>query len=222
MSEIKSPITLTTGASVSSKRLVKLSSGTAIHNTATSTDKPIGISDYAGASGDNIVVRLLSEGGTIEVTAAGAISQDALVYAAAAGKVQALPTAGGQYKQIGIAMEAATTDGDITEVLPYEFGKLVNVTEEITASGALSVVEGVASELDSSGGAIAGTLADGSVVGQKKFIVMTNASNSSTVSIAHHATSDPEVATFDAVDEFLELVWTGTEWETVKATATFV
>ena len=220
MSEIKSPITFTTGAAVSAKRLVKLSSSEVIHNTA--ADDAIGASDYAADDGDNVAVRLLSEPGSLEITAAGTITADADVYAAAAGKVQALPSDGGQYKKIGIALEAATADGDIIEVLPYEVGKLENVTETITETGALSVVDGVASELDSTDGAITGTLADGSVIGQKKFIVMTDQTNSSTVSIEHHVTSDPEVATFNAVDEFLELVWTGTEWETIKATATFV
>jgi hypothetical protein len=222
MSECKSPITLTTSADVSSKRLVKLSSGTVLHNTSTSTDSPIGVSDYAGASGDNIAIRLLSEPGTIEMTSSGAISQDASVYAADAGKIQALPTTGGAYKRIGTAMEASTLDGDIIEILPSLSDDIEYVAETILSSGSVSVVNGVATQIDSSGGSIAATLADGSVIGQKKFIVMTDASNSSTVSIAHHATSDPEVATFDAVDEFLELVWTGTEWETVKATATFV
>jgi len=51
---------------------------------------------------------------------------------------------------------------------------------------------------------------------------MTEASNSSTVSIALHESSDPEVATFNAVDEYLVLEWSGTEWVTIKATATFV
>lgn len=222
MSEIKSPITLLTSEEVSQKRLLKLSAGAVLHNTSDVTDNPVGTSDYYAASGDAVAVRLLSEAGTLEITAAGVISQNADVYAADAGKVQALPTDGGAYKKVGVAMEASTADGDIIEVLPYESGDIEYVAESIIASGSVSVVPGVATQLDSSSAAIAGTLADGSVIGQKKFIVMTDATNSSTVSIAHHETSDPEVATFDAVDEFLELVWTGTEWATVKATATFV
>ena len=35
-----------------------------------------------------------------------------------------------------------------------------------------------------------------------------------------HETSDPEVFTFDAVNELLVLVWAGFEWATLKATAT--
>lgn len=128
MSEIKSPITIETGAAVSAKRLVQLSSGKAIHNTATATNDPIGVSDYAGASGDNIAVRLLSEAGTIEMTAGGAITSGADVYAAAAGKVQALPAAAATYRKVGIAMEAATADGDIIEVLPYDYQATTTVS----------------------------------------------------------------------------------------------
>jgi hypothetical protein len=51
---------------------------------------------------------------------------------------------------------------------------------------------------------------------------MTDASNSSTLTIASHETADAEVATFDAVDEYLVLEWSGTEYVTIKATATFV
>jgi len=218
MSETKSKITLTTGAAVSQKRLVQLSTGTAIHNVATT--KPIGVADYAAASGDNVAVNLLSGEQTIEITAAGAISLDADVYAAAAGKVQALPTDGGNYIKIGVAMEAATADGDIIEILPYAVSEEVQVAE--TATGTYTLDATVATEIDSSAAAVTGTLGDGDYVGQLKTIVMTDASNSSTVSITNHETSDPEVATFDAVDEYWLGVWTGTEWATVSNTCTFV
>jgi hypothetical protein len=113
--------TFITGAAVSAKRLVKLSSGEVVHNTATATDDPIGISQYAGADGDAIGVRLINDAGTFECTAAGAITADADVYAAADGKVQALPAAAATYRRIGKALEAATADGDIIEILPYDY-----------------------------------------------------------------------------------------------------
>lgn len=129
MSEAKSPITLEAGAAVASKRLVKLSSGTMVYNTETETDNPIGATEYATASGENGSVRLLSEAGTLELTASGAISQDADVYAADDGEIQALPTAAGTYRKVGIAMEAATADGDIIQVLPYDYNATTTVTE---------------------------------------------------------------------------------------------
>lgn len=128
MSEVKSPITFTTGAAVAAKRLVKLSSSEVIHNTVTDTDNPIGISEYPAADGDNVLVRLLSEAGSLEMTAAGVISADADVYAGANGKIQSLPSGVGDYKKIGIALEAATADGDIIEILPYGVGTITTVS----------------------------------------------------------------------------------------------
>lgn len=72
-------------------------------------------------------------------------------------------------------------------------------------------------EINSSGGAVTATLGSGTTIGQQKMFVMTQASNSSTLSVTNHVTSDPEVFTFDAVDEALLLQWTGTEWMTVHA-----
>lgn len=92
--------------------------------------------------------------------------------------------------------------------------------ETITAASPTLEHRG-ASILDSSSNAITATLPDGKRVGQIKTIVMSNATNPSTVSATYHETSDPEVATFDAVDETWVLSWTGTEWTTLKATCTF-
>ena len=76
--------------------------------------------------------------------------------------------------------------------------------------------------LDSTAGAISMTVGSGTYVGQILTIVMTNATASSTVTITNHQTSDPEVATFDAVDETGVFMWTGTEWITIFATCTFL
>ena len=74
--------------------------------------------------------------------------------------------------------------------------------------------------IDSSGGAVTGTLGSGVYIGQIKTIVMSDSTTSSTVSVSLHVESDPEVFTFDAVDETLVVMWTGTEWATIYATAT--
>ena len=118
-------------------------------------------------------------------------------------------------------MEAATADGDIIEIMPYEFGKEVSVDTTVTIAAPV-IVPGSVTLIDSGTQAVDGTLADDTVIGRETYIVMTEASNSSTVSIEHHVTSDPEVATFDAVDETLTLKWNGTEYETIHASATFV
>lgn len=87
-----------------------------------------------------------------------------------------------------------------------------------TATGTYSfTLYGMMSQaiIDSSGGAVTATLGSGSHIGQMIAIVMTDASNSSTVSVTNHETSDPEVFTFADVDDALLLMWTGTEWITV-------
>ena len=66
------------------------------------------------------------------------------------------------------------------------------------------------------------TVPSGTYIGQPLFVVMTSNSNAKIISLSvtNHETSDPEVFTFDAADEMLELRWSGTEWVTIKATAT--
>jgi len=110
-----SPFTRTTGGAVSVYRLVKLSGATVVVNTATATDEPIGVSQAAAASGAVVALRDIKHGGTHKVTAAGAISAGAKIYAADDGKVQALPGSAGTYREVGRALEAATADGDIIE-----------------------------------------------------------------------------------------------------------
>lgn len=100
-------------------------------------------------------------------------------------------------------------------------GGIVGFEETITADASALRIYG-ASQLDSTSNKVDSTLADGSIIGDIKTIVMTEASNSSTVTIAHHQTEDAEVATFDAVDEVGVFLWSGTEWVTVFATCTFL
>jgi len=75
---------------------------------------------------------------------------------------------------------------------------------------------------DTTSNAIAATLGDGDFIGQIKTMVLATrpGTNDVTLTVTNHVTSDPEVFTFDAVDEALALLWTGTEWVTLYATAT--
>lgn len=116
------------GGTIPANALVKLSSGEVVVCTATSTDIPIGVALYAAADGENVAVKLLNCGGTVEMIASEAISQGEAVYAAADGEIQDLPTANGTYKMIGYAMEAATADQDIIEVLPAGFTTTATVS----------------------------------------------------------------------------------------------
>lgn len=81
------------------------------------TDKGIGVATRAAtAAGDIIDVALDSKPGTIKMIASEALDAGATVYSEASGKVQ--DTAQATAFQVGVAMEAATADGDIIEVMP--------------------------------------------------------------------------------------------------------
>ena len=127
MSERKG-FSLVAAAAQVAKRLVKQSSGQAAYNTATATDIPIGVTQLNVGSGDVQSVKALNDGGSVEIEAAGAITREADVYAAADGRIQALPAGAGDYRKIGMAMEAASGAGSIIEVLPYDYNTVTTVT----------------------------------------------------------------------------------------------
>ena len=122
-------ITLQVGAAaVEPYRLVKTPAGV-VHNTETSTDEPLGSTEYGAAAEGRMMVRLLSDPGLHMLEASGAIAAGAKVFADDDGKIQALPETAGTYRRIGTAMEAATVDGDVIPVLPYGY----NTTETVSS-----------------------------------------------------------------------------------------
>ncbi len=86
----------------------------------------------------------------------------------------------------------------------------------IAASGAIPITT-LGSYLDSSGGALAMTLADG-VAGQMKFIKCDTAGNDGVVTPA--TLYDGATLTFDAADEVALLIFDGTSWSIVYNTST--
>lgn len=79
-------------------------------------DKDIGTAvTPAFAAGDDISVRLRTAAGTHKMVAVEALAVGATVYTEAAGKVQ--DTAQATAFQVGTALEAASADGDVIEVL---------------------------------------------------------------------------------------------------------
>lgn len=66
-------------------------------------------------SGDVRAVRHWNAAGTYQMVASGAISANARVYTAASGKISATPGNGSKF--VGIALEAASADNDIIEVV---------------------------------------------------------------------------------------------------------
>ena len=85
---------------------------------ATATTEAIGVATRQGVSGDIVNVDTLNKPGTVRMVASGAISANARVYGAAAGKITATQATGAFLQ--GIAREAATADGDEIEVYPIQ------------------------------------------------------------------------------------------------------
>lgn len=108
------------GSAINKYLRVKLSSGTL--TTAGITDREIGVlTDRAEASvHTNVLLRTAA--GTTPMVASAAITAGALVYTAASGKIG--NSASTAYL-VGIALEAATADGDIIEVLRNSHGDTV-------------------------------------------------------------------------------------------------
>ena len=59
------------------------------------------------------------------------------------------------------------------------------------------------------------TLPDGYERGEIKKFIMSNATNSMSLSVTHHLTSSPETFTFDAVTDELQLQWCAGNWVTI-------
>lgn len=104
----------TSNAALAQYRRVKLvSAGTVGY--AGAVDMSIGTTrNDVDASGRRIAVELSNLEGTVTMTAAGAIAVNSLVYGAADGKVDDIDNGNLE----GVALEAATGDGSLIEVLP--------------------------------------------------------------------------------------------------------
>ncbi|MCP4571482.1 MAG: DUF2190 family protein [bacterium] len=100
-------------------------------------DIEIGTTEAPVLAAGPAAVRLRSAQGTAKMTAAGAIAAGAAVYSAAGGKVNDVAS----MFRVGIALDAATADGDVIEVLRDTAGKAVATAEDHTAADTLTVAE---------------------------------------------------------------------------------
>jgi hypothetical protein len=90
-------------------------------------DTPIGvITDEAAAIGDIVNLALLgSARSTLRMVASGVIGQGALVEPAASGRVQTLGVGAGTHHVVGRALDAAAAAGDVIEVDPHYFLRVI-------------------------------------------------------------------------------------------------
>jgi hypothetical protein len=102
-------------AAVKGQRVMLNSSGGVDLATAVN-GVTIGVVTQDCASGDSVTVKLLTAPGTFEVTANGAITAGAVCYGGASGKLS--PTSVSSNTASFRAIEAATADGDLIEVIP--------------------------------------------------------------------------------------------------------
>ena len=90
-------------------------------------DIPIGvITDEAVAAGDLVNVALLgAASSTVRMVASAAIAQGALVEPAASGRIATLGAGAGTHHVVGRALDAAAAAGDVIEVDPYYFLRVI-------------------------------------------------------------------------------------------------
>ena len=98
---------------------------------AGSGEQHIGITEYAVATGEKVAVKLRTHPGTQEAIAAEAIAVGATIYGAADGEVK--DTSAGT--AIGIAIEAATADQDIIEIVEFTVISTTAATISIADAG---------------------------------------------------------------------------------------
>lgn len=114
----------TADAAIGKNERVKLDSDGKI-TQAGLADRCVGVAQNAAfASGDIVNVQLYSAPGTMKMIAVEALAAGAAVYSEASGKVQ--DTAAATSYLVGIALEAATADGDVIEVMPMTGGITAN------------------------------------------------------------------------------------------------
>ena len=107
--------------------LAKVGAASNTVNIAGAADTPIGvITDEAAAIGDIVNVALFgSARSTLRMVASGAITQGSLLEPAANGRVQTLTGAVGTHHVVGRALDAAANAGDVIEVDPHYFLRVI-------------------------------------------------------------------------------------------------
>lgn len=112
-------ITLILGEDITEEyKLVKIdNTGRAVVTTGVldADSATVGVNQRSGVTGDAVDVRLITGGDTFKAVAAKAIALGDECYTAAAGKVTDATTSA---SIVGVAIDAATADGDVIEIVP--------------------------------------------------------------------------------------------------------
>lgn len=150
MASVEEVKTFTANGAIGGKLRVKITAASATVppqvELAGAGEQHIGVTEVAAADGEMIAVRLRNADGTHEVTAAGAFAVGAVLYGAASGKVDDASSG----TAIGIAVEAATADGDIVEVVDMTVISTTAATVSVADSGgftAQTTVEAALAEI---------------------------------------------------------------------------
>jgi len=109
--------TFVAGEALDAYMLVDIESdGSVTKASETSVGTQIGYTVAPAASGEAASISLVVGGGTSYAIADDAVAIGAVIYSAAGGKVSAT---GVGAQRIGLAVSAATADGDVIEVIAY-------------------------------------------------------------------------------------------------------
>lgn len=134
----------TAGEALIDKRRVKIESGTVTDPPevvyADAGEQHIGMVVGSVADGEIVTVKLINVSGTVEGVAAGAFARGATLYGAADGKIDDASSG----SALGIAVEAATADGD--EVEWTAFAVLSTGAANVSVADAGSIITGVTVE----------------------------------------------------------------------------
>lgn len=132
MAEVGSPMTFTASLEIAQKLRVKMKASTTTTppeiDLAGVGQRGIGTNEFLVAINKSAAINAYNKGGTLEMVANGAISVGADVFPAASGKISA--TVAGE--AMGLAIEAATADDDIIEILPYSIDNQSTSMQGIT------------------------------------------------------------------------------------------
>ena len=106
-------VTLTASEAITGGRLVAVTGTRLVAPAVADSAAVVGVAGYDAEAGDTVTV-YTRPSGVHSLTASGAIAAGAKVAAAATGKVQ---TVAALLNPIGIALEAATADLDVVDVM---------------------------------------------------------------------------------------------------------